>query len=53
VLLTGVDDLDLSQHATAVGADAVLSKPCHADLLLDQVLASASRSPHLQVQPPR
>jgi len=33
--LTGVDDVDLSQHAIAVGAEAVLNKPCPADRLLD------------------
>ena len=33
ILLTGADDRDLSQHAIAVGATAVLKKPCPADLL--------------------
>jgi putative two-component system response regulator len=37
ILLTGVDDVDLTQHAVAVGADAVLHKPCSADRLLDCV----------------
>jgi len=35
ILLTGVDDVDLSQHAIAVGAEAVLNKQCPADRLLD------------------
>lgn len=33
VLLTGSTDQDLSQHATAVGASALLNKPCPADKL--------------------
>ena len=35
VMLTGVDDPDLSSHATAAGADGVERKPCPADRLLD------------------
>ena len=33
VLLTGADDVDLTQHAVAVGASALLKKPCRADTL--------------------
>jgi DNA-binding response OmpR family regulator len=39
VLLTGVDDVDLTQHAFAVGADDVLNKPCPAGRLLECVRA--------------
>jgi CheY-like chemotaxis protein len=34
VLLTGNTDVDLSQHAFAVGAAAIANKPCSADRLL-------------------
>jgi CheY-like chemotaxis protein len=37
ILLTSVDDVDLWQHAVAVGAQAVLNKPCPADRLLNCV----------------
>jgi CheY-like chemotaxis protein len=40
ILLTGVDDRDLSQLAATVGAEAVLSKPCPAGRLLDQIHAA-------------
>ena len=33
VLLTGTDGVDLSDHATAVGASALLKKPCSAEML--------------------
>jgi CheY-like chemotaxis protein len=33
ILLTGTDDGDLSRHAMAVGATAILKKPCPADVL--------------------
>jgi CheY-like chemotaxis protein len=39
ILLTGADDRDLSQHAKAVGASAVLRKPCPADRLRDEIRA--------------
>ena len=42
ILLTGTDDRDLAQHATAVGAAAVLRKPCQADRLRDAILAALS-----------
>jgi putative two-component system response regulator len=38
ILLTGADDRDLTQHAIAVGAAAVLQKPCPADRLRDAIL---------------
>ncbi len=34
ILLTGADDRDLSQHAMAVGASALLKKPCSVDQIL-------------------
>jgi CheY-like chemotaxis protein len=37
ILLTGADDRDLTQHATAVGASALLQKPCPADRLRDTI----------------
>jgi len=40
ILLTGVDDQDLSQHAMAVGAAALLRKPCPADQLRGAILAA-------------
>ena len=40
ILLTGCDDIDLSQHATAVGASAVLSKPCPPERLTAQIAAA-------------
>jgi sigma-B regulation protein RsbU (phosphoserine phosphatase) len=43
ILLTGVNDVDLSQHAIAVGAEAVLKKPCSADQLLDCVRLAVQR----------
>jgi putative two-component system response regulator len=43
ILLTGVDDVDLTQHAFAVGADDVLNKPCSADRLLECVHAALKR----------
>ena len=44
VLLTGAGDVDLSSHATAVGAVALLKKPCPADRLRDVVLMAIGRS---------
>jgi DNA-binding NarL/FixJ family response regulator len=40
--LTAVDDQDVSQHAMAVGASAVLHKPCSGDRLRDAILAAVS-----------
>jgi CheY-like chemotaxis protein len=37
VLLTGADDIDLTQHAVAVGASALLTKPCAADKLRNTI----------------
>jgi FixJ family two-component response regulator len=37
VLLTGTDDIDLTQHAVAVGASALLTKPCPADKLRNTI----------------
>ena len=45
ILLTGTDDGDLSQHAIAVGASAVLNKPCPADRLLERIHAALAHSP--------
>lgn len=43
VLLTGADDRDLTQHATAVGASAILRKPCPAEILRETIFAALSR----------
>jgi CheY-like chemotaxis protein len=40
ILLTGADDRDLSQHATAVGADALLRKPCPLDELRETIVTA-------------
>ncbi len=40
ILLTGADDRDLSQHAMAVGATALLRKPCPLDLLRQTILSA-------------
>jgi putative two-component system response regulator len=37
ILLTGANDRDLSQHAIAVGATAILKKPCPADMLRNTI----------------
>jgi len=37
VLLTGTDDVDLTQHAVAVGASALLTKPCPPDKLRNTI----------------
>jgi CheY-like chemotaxis protein len=37
VLLTGTDDVDLTQHAVAVGASALLTKPCQPDKLRNTI----------------
>src|ERR1051325_3385856 len=39
ILLTGADDRDLSQHAMAVGASALLQKPCAAERLREMIVA--------------
>lgn len=43
ILLTGSDDRDLFPHAMAVGASAVLHKPCPVDRLRDEVFAIVTR----------
>jgi CheY-like chemotaxis protein len=43
ILLTGSDDVDLSQHAVAVGAEAVLNKPCPVDRLLEYLQIALAR----------
>jgi CheY-like chemotaxis protein len=49
IALTGVDDVDLSSHAVAGGADAVLNTPCPADSLLACVrLARANHTAHTE-----
>jgi len=37
VLLTGTDEVDLTQHAVAVGASALLTKPCPAEKLRNTI----------------
>ena len=44
VLLTGADDVDLTQHAVAVGATAVLRKPCPAEKLRQTILQALKPS---------
>jgi putative two-component system response regulator len=44
ILLTAADDRDLSQHAMAVGATAVLQKPCEADRLRETILRALNES---------
>jgi CheY-like chemotaxis protein len=44
ILLTAVDDRDLSQHAMAVGANAVLRKPCPADRLRETILRAVAEA---------
>jgi CheY-like chemotaxis protein len=39
ILLTGADDRDLTQHANAVGASALLQKPCPADRLREAIVS--------------
>jgi CheY-like chemotaxis protein len=43
ILLTALDDGDLSQRAIAVGASAVLHKPCSADRVRAAVLIAVKR----------
>jgi len=45
ILLTGCDDVDLSQHASAVGASAVLNKPCPPERLNEQIAAALGLGP--------
>jgi len=40
ILLTAIDDRDLTQHATAVGASAVLRKPCSPESLRSTILSA-------------
>ena len=44
ILLTGTDDRDLTQHAMAVGATAVLRKPCGVDQLREAILTAMRES---------
>ena len=44
ILLTGVDDRDLTQHANAVGASALLQKPCPADRLRNTIVSVLDRN---------
>ena len=48
ILLTGSDEHDLSQHAVAVGAAAILTKPCPGDRLVDRIRAVLSMDARLQ-----
>ena len=45
ILLTGADDRDLTQHAAAVGASALLNKPCPADRLVTTILSALVDTP--------
>ena len=44
ILLTGADDRDLTQHANAVGAAALLQKPCPADRLRNTIVSVLDRN---------
>jgi len=44
ILLTGTDDRNLRQHASAVGAAAVLQKPCPAERLRDTILTAMAEA---------
>jgi CheY-like chemotaxis protein len=43
ILLTGATDVDLTDHAMAVGATAVLRKPCSPDRLLGTIQKALRR----------
>jgi putative two-component system response regulator len=45
ILLTGVTDIDLTDHAMAVGACDVLTKPCSPDRLLGTIQKVLGREP--------
>ena len=45
ILLTGVTDIDLTDHAMAVGACDVLTKPCPPDRLLGTIQKALGREP--------
>jgi CheY-like chemotaxis protein len=42
IILTGANDRDLTQHAIAVGASAILRKPCPAETLRATALAATA-----------
>ena len=44
ILLTGTHEHDLSRQATAVGASAILIKPCSLERLRQTILAALDRS---------
>ena len=44
ILLTAADDRDLTQHANAVGAAALLQKPCPADRLRKTIVSVLDRN---------
>jgi CheY-like chemotaxis protein len=48
ILLTGADDRDLTEHANAVGASALLNKPCPADRLLAAIRSALGE----EIEPP-
>jgi CheY-like chemotaxis protein len=45
ILLTAADDPDLEQHAAAVGASALLRKPCRAECLHKTILTALFPQP--------
>jgi len=47
ILLTGSDEHNLSRHAIAVGAAAILTKPCPGDRLVDRIRAVLSMDARL------
>jgi CheY-like chemotaxis protein len=48
ILLTGADDRDLTRRAIAVGAAALLIKPCPADRLLQTILSALAGAPRAE-----
>jgi DNA-binding response OmpR family regulator len=45
ILLTGTTDVDLTDHAMAVGAAAVVTKPCSVERLLHTIRAAMRGAP--------
>ena len=52
ILLTAADDRDLTQHAIAVGASALLNKPCPADRLVNTILSALINRPAPHTEAP-
>jgi two-component system cell cycle response regulator len=50
IMLTGADDVDLIEHAAAVGAMALLRKPCPAEQLRDTIAGALAERFHAGAQ---